>query len=258
MKRVLWSFFICFLFSGSAFGAMSANDFVQLCRTGSLQQITDAISNGAPVNTYDEYGVTPLMSAAWSNSDPEVIKALINAGADVEAGVPAKGEGVTTPAMAAAWSYTNPKAVHIFIDAGTDVASLTKELGWSPLMMAARLNFGAKEIAAIINAGADVNFMEESGFTPLMMAAIYTTDPEVITALINAGAEVDAQERNASTPLIWAALYNTNPEVITTLLKFGADAKIRDVSGKIAIDYAKENENLINTDAFWKLNDASY
>ena len=55
-----------------------------------------------------------------------------------------------------------------------------------------------------------------------------------------------------------AAAFNANPEVITALLKLGADPKAKDSSGKTALDYAKENEKLKNTDAFWKLNDASF
>jgi ankyrin repeat protein len=55
-----------------------------------------------------------------------------------------------------------------------------------------------------------------------------------------------------------AARYTKNPEVILTLLNAGANPKIKDHDGYLAIDYAKANPNLNNTDALWKLNDASY
>ena len=54
-----------------------------------------------------------------------------------------------------------------------------------------------------------------------------------------------------------AAQYTANPDVITTLLKSGANPKEIDMYSKRVIDYAKENENLKNTDAYWELNDLS-
>jgi ankyrin repeat protein len=79
----------------------------------------------------------------------------------------------------------------------------------------------------------------------------------VLTELVQAGAHINAKNQDGNTPLILAAKIST-PEVITTLLQLGADLKIKNNSGKIALDYAKENYRLRNTDAFWKLNDASY
>jgi hypothetical protein len=49
-----------------------------------------------------------------------------------------------------------------------------------------------------------------------------------------------------------------NPEAaITALLHFGADPKAKDSSGKMTIDYARENEKLKDSDAFKKLEEAS-
>lgn len=42
------------------------------------------------------------------------------------------------------------------------------------------------------------------------------------------------------------------------LLKSGADPKIKDVSGKTALDYAKDNKDIYGTDAYWSLNDLSF
>ena len=44
--------------------------------------------------------------------------------------------------------------------------------------------------------------------------------------------------------------------VAAKLLIGGAKAKDKD--GKTALDYAKKNEALKGTDAYWKLNDASF
>ena len=59
-------------------------EFIELCKKGSLQQIVDAIKNGAKVNTRDKDGMTPLMWAIRGNSDPDVLQTLIDNGANVD------------------------------------------------------------------------------------------------------------------------------------------------------------------------------
>ena len=112
------------------------------------------------------------------------------------------------------------------------------------------------EVQAAIEAGADVNARGEDGLTPLHVAAA-NPNSEVITALAKAGADVKARDEVGWNPLHFAAINNSNPEVITALLKAGADPKVK-ASGKLPLDYAKGNEKLKGTDAFWALNDASY
>ena len=60
-------------------------DFFELVKTGTPQSVRAAISNGAEVNTRDDYGRTPLMAAASYTENPEVIPTLLKAGADAKA-----------------------------------------------------------------------------------------------------------------------------------------------------------------------------
>jgi uncharacterized protein len=53
---------------------------------GSLSMVKLLLAAGAPVNTMDDRGLTPLMMAANSrNKNPEVVRLLLDRGADVEA-----------------------------------------------------------------------------------------------------------------------------------------------------------------------------
>ena len=113
------------------------------------------------------------------------------------------------------------------------------------------------EVQAAIKAGADVNAREENGWTPLHLAAGNNGNPKVIIALLKAGANVNARTESGWTSLHLAALNTPSPEVITALLKAGADPKAK-ASGVLPIDYAKRNEKLKGTDAYWALNDASH
>jgi len=129
-----------------------------------------------------------------------------------------------------------------------------------------------KIIDAIKN-GANVNaryrvgyeYRDYVGRTPLMLVAgrtFNTRNPneslKVITSLIDAGADVNARDNSGMTALIHAARLSVHPEVITALLVFGARPKIEDKKGKIALDYAKENIRLKNTEALRRLEEASY
>jgi ankyrin repeat protein len=59
-------------------------DFFEMCKTGHLEEILSKIREGIDVNIRDENGWTPLMYAAWYNQNPEVVKILLEAGADAK------------------------------------------------------------------------------------------------------------------------------------------------------------------------------
>ena len=69
---------------------------------------------------------------------------------------------------------------------------------------------------------------------------------------------LEAWDEEGWTPLMHAASFNSNPDVITVLLKAGADVKVKSRLGETALDYAKENEEIYKTKAYWELNDANY
>ncbi|MCL1876223.1 MAG: ankyrin repeat domain-containing protein, partial [Synergistaceae bacterium] len=162
---------------------------------------------------------------------------------------------------------------------------------WTVLMIAARYNENPEVTSALINAGADVNAKDPLGLTALMIAAQYNENSEVTSALINAGTDVNEKglyfwtapmvlmlaednnnseatnalikakmdfyaERDGWTALMMAAAQNKNPEIISILLKNGADAQAKDKDGKSAIDYARKNDKLKNTDAVRELEEA--
>ena len=83
----LWtlSALLALCLTAAAGAAMSDGDFIELCKSGTAQQVADAIKVGADVNAKTKGGLTALMMVAAHNKNPEVITALINAGADVNA-----------------------------------------------------------------------------------------------------------------------------------------------------------------------------
>ncbi len=141
------------------------------------------------------WGWTPLHLAAKSNPDPDVVEALIEAGADLDA---SSGE-----------SYRK---------------------GYAPLHYAGS-NPNPAVAGVLLDAGAGVNTRSVRDRTPLHVAAAYASDPAMIELLVEAGADVNARDANGYTPLHSAAWHNHRPEIATALIAAGADANARDPEG---------------------------
>ncbi len=89
-------------------------DFLKICRSGTEDEIAEAVSAGVNVNVTNKSSATALMFAAQSNT-AEAIEILIHAGATLDA----QDESGNTALIYAA-SYNNTDVVETLIDAGAD------------------------------------------------------------------------------------------------------------------------------------------
>jgi ankyrin repeat protein len=196
---------------------MSADEFCELCLTGTPEEIEAAIRDGADVNALDKYNLTPLGMVVGRRIkfNPEFC----------------------------------PEIVSILLKAGADAHTM--------LMHAALENNDPEIFSLLLKAGADVNVKNNDGVTVLMFAAMFNSYSEVVSSLIEAGADVNAKNKYGFTALMFAARANPNPEVVSVLLKAGADTDAKDIDGQRAIDYAEENEALKGTAAYKMLLEAS-
>lgn len=102
-------------------------------QSGNIELVKTLIASGADVNLADSQGWTALMKALYNHElnrgFPEVVQALIDAGAGIEAQI---GYGIR-PLMLAA-GYGEAGVVEVLLKAGADVRA-TNEGGRTALMM---------------------------------------------------------------------------------------------------------------------------
>ena len=164
----------------------------------------------ANINVKTSSSLNLLTAALVYSGNPEIIKMILDAGADANA----KGADGSTPLWMAVVSSA----------AAPEVIKITPEV-----------------IKMLLDAGANVNYRNNAedfdGMTPLMFAALGSR-PEVIKMLLDAGANVnDRENKYGATALVMAAANNANPEVTRILLRAGAGYRER------AKEIAKQNKN---------------
>ena len=255
----------------SAFGSTDECD---------VKTVKALIAAGADVNAKRKTGFrdfipTVLYDAVTTCEEAEVIKILINAGADVHV-----ESGFQETVLFGAAGKGNVAIIRTLIRAGLDVNEKS-EHGLTPLYNAA--NGGHFEaVKTLIDAGADVNAnvkMDETIKTPLQ-AAVESGEIDTVTekredgktwhivgdrndwdktelvkALIDAGANVDVRDEHGNTLLHEIVFYPFDSECAKILIDAGVDVNIKNNSGRTALHSAashghpKQVSMLINAGA---------
>ena len=181
-----------------------------------IQAVQWLLANGAEVNAKDNYGKTPLHSAAIHNAS-EAAAALLANGADVNA----KDNAGWTPLYAAAFRNAS-EAAAVLLANGADV-NAKDNAGWTPLYMVALRN-ASEAVAVLLANGAEVNVKGWDGGTPLHLAALWNASEAAAVLLAN-GAEVNAKDNDGETPLD-AAIYEGHSEMQSLLKRHGGRCDI--------------------------------
>ena len=135
----------------------------------SLAMIETLLAAGADVNAAEASGLVPLMTAARTGN-AGIVRTLIAHGADVDAAVTENG----STALMWAVARPHPEVVRILIDAGADPAASTVK-GFTPLTFAAH-NGDIETARTLIAAGVDVNAPSADGTHVLPYAVVRAED----------------------------------------------------------------------------------
>ena len=245
-------------------------------RSGILKML---FNKGADVNAieYDDKSRSLLLVNAVEIGDHEIIRFLLEAGADIDA-----FDTYWGTALQLAVLNEDVEAVQILIDAGADIEATAGDLAFgdeknyhllrTPLQQAS-LAGNAEIVQILVNEGADVNtsqredydtpvpwqeyrrhqwesydeFEDSESYGTIMMtplqAAVYRRNPAIVQILLDAAAHVDAQGYG-DTPLQMAAALD-EARLVQMLRRHGADvnAPAADNGGMTALQAAARANN---------------
>ncbi len=182
-----------------------------------LDDVVSCLNAGSQPMAQDQMdGTTPLHWAVRNSSNPLLIEALVDAGADPNA----RHEYAPTPLQDAVKTYNarhNPAMVEALLSAGADPMIRYGGYGNTLLHQAVEFSDNLGIVKALLGAGIDPNTRNKFGATPLHVAAQMNENAEIFKALLNAGADPNARNKGGQTTLDIALRMVNNPEVFKVL-----------------------------------------
>lgn len=177
-------------------------------KQATVEDVTKEIKNTKDINRIDSFGDTPLATAILSNAGADVIKILLNNGAD-----PNYKNKNNVSIIDLSIGRGDPEILRLLISKGAFV----------PADIFSKNAHGIKNeeiFKILIKCGADINATDEHGNTPLMSIAHYAGVP-VMEMWIKYGANTRISNKYGDS-FLSAAVINDNPEATKLALKTGA------------------------------------
>jgi ankyrin repeat protein len=185
--------------------------FVVAMEQRDKKQVEKLLENGSNPDTR-VFG-RPAIVVASEGGPQAVVKALVQAGADVNA------------------HDRDTSSMGLMERGGTALHDVVRSTNM---------------VRFLLSAGADVDARNAKGQTPLHLAALERVNEQVFRTLLKAGAEIDSRDNRGLTPLMTLFLGRSDLEVCSSLMKFltsrGADLEARDTHGGNVLWYGYESE----------------
>jgi ankyrin repeat protein len=192
--------------------ATNSSPLVQAVEAGNAEVVDFLIKEGADVNRLHRDGMTPVHYAVLEE-EPEILEKLILAGGNVRR----SDKHGNTP-------------LHTLFTIGGSFDGIDKKV---------------ERIRLLLAHGANVNAVNLDGDTPLLVAvSSFICHPKWVQVLLAGGPNVNMVNSKGETALILAAGNVQCPDIITLLLNAGADSKIKDNTGRTALDRFDMNQRI--------------
>ena len=181
---------------------------------GDAAQIKALIASGKKPYVRDAHGRTPLHVAAYGGHH-EAMRALVAAGADPNALENDRYDIVTIAAVA-----NDVSTLTVALDLGASAGNVTSRYDGTALIAAAHLGH-TEVVRMLIRAGAPLDHVNNLGWTALIESIVLgdggRRHTDTLAALVEAGANVNLADRSGRTPLTLAQ--DRGYEAMLTLLR---------------------------------------
>lgn len=201
------------------------------------------LSKGVDVNQPDKEGTTAFMNAAASNSDVEVINIILPMVKDINQ-ANKKGQA----ALALAVRYNSPEVVRILLNKGADVKAVDAAgdnvvayLMQSYTPQKAEM-FQAK-LKTLEQTGLNIAAPQKNGNT-LYHMAVAKNDLSLIKLVESYNVDINSKNKEGMTALHKAALIAQDDTILKHLINIGAKKSAVTEFKETAFDLASENEAL--------------
>jgi ankyrin repeat protein len=165
---------------------------------GDAMAIARLVAQGADVGARDGYRRTPLHVAAYA-SQPSAMRALVAAGADPNALEQDRYDIVTIAAVA-----NDLPTLKLALELGASPRNVTSRYDGTALIAAAHLGH-VEIVRELIRAGAPLDHINNLGWTALIESIVLgdggPRHTATLAALVDAGANVNLPDRSGATPL---------------------------------------------------------
>lgn len=209
---------------------------------GSVEALSLLLKAGAMIDVQDFNEMYPLSLAIYGKHI-EAVRLLVKSGAKINK----PGFNKLTALHMAVEKDINPHIALHLIQAGANVNAVD-EGGNTPLHYAVEIK-NIEIVKAMIKAGADVEIENGEQNTALMIA-VAGDDLQMIQLLISSGAVVKTSGSKKNHEVLHTAAYHSNNlETVKLLLKAGANVNGRDDVGNTPLIYAAWRANSKNTGA---------
>lgn len=285
------------------------NKLQKAIRQPNAKALKELLSNDSSINLNTKYGVTAIYQLLDYIYEPvvEKVKLFIDRGFDINQ----KRNDKAYSLLHMAVSYGSPELVAMIIKNGADINEKRNKYMRTPLHFSKNANIAAlllqngaalnikdkegntplnvflhgpsksypeseiyKQSKLMLDAGANVDTVNENGTTPLINALSFPLK-KCVHLLLEYNPDVNCQDSGGNTPLHiavnqelsgilqilidqkadvnmvnphnhWTALFfaafNGNVKIVEILLKAGANKEVVDIHGKKPIDYVKNKE----------------
>lgn len=204
----------------------SGVEYVKLC-----------VDNGANINAIDPLYLRTAISLAATRVDTDVMRYLLQLGADLEVG------SIRIHPLITAVGWGRTESVRALLEHGVDLVRLRDSD-----MMSTACSYGPRAIVELLlNAFANLELERHVlDSTDLLYTAVYNEQPDIVNLLLERGAQVDMlSSRQRESALCCAARLGMR-EIMETLLEAGADPNIL-CGRKTPLIFAQECQKDKNT-----------